>query len=37
MIRRLTRALEAATRSCPGCGGWYNPADPDDWANHKHC
>jgi len=22
---------------CPGCGGWYDPSNPADWANHKHC
>ncbi len=38
-MRHLIRALLAPLGNryrCPGCGGWYDPSDPADWANHQH-
>lgn len=37
MLRRLLTALSAVLVPCPGCGGWYRPGDPADWAAHKNC
>jgi hypothetical protein len=39
MIRTLLRRAicrSGATTRCV-CGGWYNPADPASWADHKNC